>query len=125
MVAGPGDAEKGHMSELRHTATVLPSALEALRAGAALHVDAGKWAGRVRAALDEDRLEVYAQPIVALTAGAGRSELLPRLIGRDGEVIPAEVFLPPAETFGLIRAVDRRIAERAVRVAARGTIVHV
>lgn len=41
------------------------------------------WVGRIRDALDEDRLVVYSQPIVPLGDGVPREELLLRMLGRD------------------------------------------
>ncbi|MGH2977099.1 MAG: EAL domain-containing protein [Gaiellaceae bacterium] len=79
------------------------------------------WVGRVRDALDEDRLTLYAQPIVPLeSAEESREELLVRMVGRDGEIIPPGTFLPIAEKYGLIGEIDRWVATQAIRLAAAG-----
>jgi PAS domain S-box-containing protein len=78
------------------------------------------WVGRIRDALDEDRLVLHSQPIVPLTGGRPSEELLLRMIGRDGEIIQPGGFLPVAERYGLIREIDRWVITQAVRLAATG-----
>jgi PAS domain S-box-containing protein len=82
------------------------------------------WLGRLREALDEDRLVLYSQPIVDL--GTGRTvqhELLLRMLDRDGGVVSPGLFLPAAERSGLISEVDRWVIRQAVAAAAEGTAV--
>jgi PAS domain S-box-containing protein len=89
-------------------------------------LDALDWVRRVREALEEDRLELYSQPIVPLEgSGSAREELLLRMRTQDGDIIGAGEFIPAVESFGLITAVDRWVISRAVRYAARGRVVHV
>ena len=88
-------------------------------------LDSIGWVGRVREALDEDRLELHAQPILPLRGGAEREELLLRMIGRDGEIVRAGAFLPATEELGLMFEVDRWVIAQAVRFAALGRIVQV
>ncbi|MEA2468005.1 MAG: hypothetical protein QOJ57_2131, partial [Thermoleophilaceae bacterium] len=83
------------------------------------------WVGRIRDALDEDRLVLYSQPIVPLHGGDRREELLIRMLGRDGELIPPGSFLPVAERFGLIGEIDRWVMTQAVQLAAVGRRVQV
>jgi PAS domain S-box-containing protein len=78
------------------------------------------WLGRTRDAIDEGRLVLYSQPIVALKDGEPSEELLLRMIGRDGEVIPPGSFLPTAEKFGLILDIDRWVVLQAIDMAAGG-----
>jgi PAS domain S-box-containing protein len=78
------------------------------------------WVGRIRESLDEDRLELYSQPIIPLGDGSPSEELLIRMLGRDGEVIPPGDFLPVAEKYGLIGEIDRWVITQAVRLAADG-----
>jgi len=76
---------------------------------------------RIRAALSEDRLVLYAQPIIQLVdRQTVHHELLVRMAGPHGEVIPPAAFLPAAEDFGLIGAIDRRVFELAMNHAAAG-----
>ena len=78
------------------------------------------WVGRIRDAIDENRLVLYSQPIVPLAGGQPSEELLLRMIGRDGEVILPGTFLPVAEKYGLIGEIDRWVISQAVRLAAHG-----
>jgi PAS domain S-box-containing protein len=78
------------------------------------------WVGRVRDALDEHRMVLYSQPIVALAGGQGGEELLLRMVGRGGEIILPASFLPVAEKYGLIAEIDRWVTLEAVGLAATG-----
>jgi PAS domain S-box-containing protein len=83
-------------------------------------LDALTWIGRIRDAIDEDRLVLYTQPIVPLADGRPGEELLLRMIGRDNEVIMPGSFLPVAEKYGLIGEIDRWVITQATRLAATG-----
>jgi len=83
------------------------------------------WVGRLRDALDENRLVLYSQPIIPLTVDARRSEeLLVRMIGRKGEIISPATFLPAAEKYGQISEIDYWVIAEAVRLAAEGRHLH-
>ena len=60
------------------------------------------WVGRIRDALDEDRLVLYSQPIVPLVWGRPAEEVLLRMVDRDGNIVLPGEFLPAAEKYGLI-----------------------
>lgn len=81
------------------------------------------WIGRIRDAIDEDRLTVYTQPVVPLRGGRPGEELLLRIIGRDGEVILPASFLSIAEKYGMMAEIDRWVIRQAARRAARGKCV--
>ena len=70
---------------------------------------------RLRSAIDEERLELWAQPVldVARDACIGQ-ELLLRLRDTDGSLVPPAGFIPSAERFGLIGAIDWYVVDRAV-----------
>ena len=87
---------------------------------ASRELDALAWVGRIRDALDEDRLVLYSQPIVPLAGGEPSQELLLRMVGRDGEIILPGSFLPVAEKYGLIGEIDRWVIAEAIRLAAHG-----
>lgn len=79
---------------------------------------------RIKEALAEERLVIYAQPIVELASGKTvQHELLIRMLDRDGSVVPPMQFLPIAEEYGLIKEIDRYVIERAMRFAAAGQAV--
>jgi EAL domain-containing protein (putative c-di-GMP-specific phosphodiesterase class I) len=88
-------------------------------------LDALTWVGRIRDALDEDRLVLYSQPIVPLSGGQPSEELLLRMMSRTNEIIPPGSFLPTAETYGLIAEIDRWVVTQAVGLAAEGRRVEV
>jgi PAS domain S-box-containing protein len=80
------------------------------------------WLGRIRDALDQDRFELHAQPIVDLRTGETvQHELLLRMRDVDGTIIAPGAFLPIAERYGLISEIDRWVVRQAVAIAAAGT----
>jgi PAS domain S-box-containing protein len=82
------------------------------------------WVGRIQDALDEDRLVLFAQPIVDLASGAVmKHELLLRLQTREGEFVLPGLFLPTAEEFGLIKRIDHWVIGQACAIAAEGHCV--
>ena len=83
------------------------------------------WVGRARDALDDDRLVLYAQPIIDLhTREVVMHELLLRMIDRDGSIISPGRFLPAAEQYDLIEDIDCWVLAQAIEHAARGVKVH-
>jgi EAL domain-containing protein (putative c-di-GMP-specific phosphodiesterase class I) len=79
----------------------------------------------VRRALDEERLVLYAQPIVELASGVvTQHELLLRMLGDDGEVILPGTFLPVAERRGMISLIDRWVVRQAVQALAERPADH-
>jgi PAS domain S-box-containing protein len=95
------------------------------RRGAQRQLESLSWVGRIRDALDEDRMVLYSQPIVPLaTQGQGSSELLLRMIGPKGEVIMPGSFLPVAEKYGQIWEIDHWVIRRVAAIAASGRRVH-
>jgi EAL domain-containing protein (putative c-di-GMP-specific phosphodiesterase class I) len=76
------------------------------------------WVSRVTHAVDEGRLELYAQPIVATRPDSPRlpqfQELLVRLRDVDGELVLPGEFIPAAERYNIIGAIDRWVLEKSV-----------
>jgi len=82
--------------------------------------------GEIRRAFEEDRFEMHAQPIIDLATGETvQRELLIRMRGRDGELIPPGAFLPAAEKHGAIRDIDRWVLAQGAALAARGIDVEI
>ncbi|WP_346838747.1 EAL domain-containing protein [Microbulbifer sp. SAOS-129_SWC] len=79
------------------------------------------WVAEIHAALREDRLLLYRQPVVALRdhLRVHHYEILVRMRGRDGSVISPGLFLPAAERYGLIEEVDRWVIRRIFGYMAR------
>jgi diguanylate cyclase (GGDEF)-like protein/PAS domain S-box-containing protein len=78
------------------------------------------WVSRVTRAVDEGRIELYHQPIVP-TAPTAESpplfhELFVRLRGDGGALIMPGEFIPAAERYNVISAIDRWVVKRAVEV---------
>jgi PAS domain S-box-containing protein len=78
------------------------------------------WVGRIRDALDENRMLLYSQPIVPLGGGEPSEELLLRMAGTNGEIYSPGTFLPIAERYGLIGEIDRWVITKAIALAATG-----
>ena len=74
--------------------------------------------GQLRDALDNDKFRLDAQPILPLRGNYGRPrfELLIRMLGDRGEIIPPAKFLSAAERYQLMPAVDRWVVRHACEV---------
>ncbi len=68
-----------------------------------------RWVGRIQKALQEDRMQLYVQPILPLRARdeAFHLEVLIRMQDDKGDVLPPGVFMPAAEYYYLMPAIDR------------------
>jgi diguanylate cyclase (GGDEF)-like protein len=71
--------------------------------------------GKLRDALGNDSFRLDAQPILPLRGNYGRPqfELLIRMLGDRGEIIPPGKFLSSAERYQLMPTVDRWVVRRA------------
>ena len=82
------------------------------------------WVQRLHRALDEDRFELYAQPIVPIAGGGVQDEhmeLLLRLRDGEGQLISPGAFIPAAERFGMMPMIDRWVVRKALTtIALRG-----
>jgi diguanylate cyclase (GGDEF)-like protein/PAS domain S-box-containing protein len=77
------------------------------------------WSQRIQDALDRDRFVLHLQPILELATGQIKhGELLLRMKGERGKLIAPGAFLPAAERFGLIHAIDRWVVSRAIQLIA-------
>jgi diguanylate cyclase (GGDEF)-like protein len=77
--------------------------------------------GKLRDALDKDSFRLDAQPILPLRGNYGRPrfELLIRMLGDNGEIIPPGKFLSAAERYQLMPTVDRWVVHHACEVLGR------
>ena len=77
--------------------------------------------GMLRDALDNDSFRLDAQPILPLRGNYGRPrfELLIRMLGDRGEIIPPGKFLSAAERYQLMPTVDRWVVRRACELLGR------
>src|SRR5262249_20870545 len=84
-----------------------------------------RWVVRLNDALREDRFLLAFQPVVRLATGeVEHYEVLLRLRGASGEVIPPGAFLPAAERFGLMPQIDRWVVDHALPLLARQPSLH-
>lgn len=75
------------------------------------------WVEKIRAALEQDRFVLYAQPIVELSSGrVSQYELLLRMRSEEDALLLPGAFLPIAERFGLIGAIDHWVIGEAIRL---------
>ncbi|MCB1995897.1 MAG: ammonium transporter [Burkholderiaceae bacterium] len=75
-----------------------------------------QWVARLQAALDEDRLRLYVQPVLPLHDGpeAGtHQEILVRL-EEDVQIVPPGAFLPAAERYGLMPRIDQWVVDNTL-----------
>jgi Amt family ammonium transporter len=74
--------------------------------------------GKLRDALENDGFRLDAQPILPLRGNYGRPrfELLIRMVGERGEIIPPDKFLSSAERYQLMPSIDRWVVRRACRL---------
>jgi len=70
------------------------------------------WATRIKKAIKENRLRLYAQPIVSLKHDDKYNrhyEILVRLLDEDNNIVQPNSFIPAAERYNLMSSVDRKI----------------
>jgi len=77
--------------------------------------------GQLRDALSGNKFRLDAQPILPLRANYGRPrfELLIRMLGDRGEIIPPGKFLSSAERYQLMPTVDRWVVGRACQLLGK------
>ena len=76
-----------------------------------------EWVGRVNQALEDNRLQLWSQPIVAVDKGmegGDHFELLLRLCDEQGVIVSPGSFLPAAECYGLSTTLDRWVVSNAL-----------
>ncbi|MEQ8661867.1 MAG: EAL domain-containing protein [Gammaproteobacteria bacterium] len=77
--------------------------------------DQMSWVGRLEAALEEGRLRLARQPIVASDdRSVHHWEVLLRLEDEDGDIVLPGRFLPAAERYGLMPRIDRYVVDRVL-----------
>ena len=72
---------------------------------------------RIRDAITQNRLRLATQPIRSLASGGiERYELLLRMTGEDGELLPAASFIEVAERSGMVQELDRWVVAKALEM---------
>ena len=78
------------------------------------------WVNQLRNALDDDGFELRFQPINNIHTGeTTHHEVLIRLRGEDGKIIPPDAFLASAARFGMMSEIDFWIIENAAKAYAK------
>jgi len=80
-----------------------------------------EWVARIHGALDADRFCLFAQEIAAVEAPhrpASLFELLVRMVDEHGQLVPPMAFIPAAERYSLMPAVDRWVIRTAFATLA-------
>lgn len=81
-----------------------------------------QWVARINRALEEDRFLLFKQTIVPLTPSVSQAphfECLLRMVDDDGEMILPGAFIPAAERYNLMPALDRWVVNRAFTYMAQ------
>ncbi len=93
-----------------------------------------KWVSRISSAVEENRLELFFQPIIGIGKEHGKArghyELLLRMRDENGEIVSPDQFIPAAERYNLMPTLDRwvvreslsKLADRSSDGEARYTI---
>jgi diguanylate cyclase (GGDEF)-like protein len=73
------------------------------------------WAKRLRDALDDDRIALFAQPVVRLKdQKTMHHEVLVRLRDDQGGFIPPSTFIELAESLSLVQEIDLQVVEKLI-----------
>ena len=82
-----------------------------------------QWISRIQKGLDENRFCLWHQSIRPIRDDMPEpplSELFIRLIDTEGNVVSPGTFIPAAERYGLIAAIDRWVVKSALRFMSNG-----
>jgi diguanylate cyclase (GGDEF)-like protein/PAS domain S-box-containing protein len=89
---------------------------------ASLRHEEMKWVSRITKAVEEDRFELFFQPIIGIGEQHGRRrghyELLLRMRDENGEIVGPTQFIPAAERYNLMSTLDRWVVHEALTVLA-------
>ncbi len=81
-----------------------------------------QWVGRINQALEDNRFQLWSQPIVSINDETGSDEhfeLLLRLVDEQGQIVPPGAFLPATERYGLSTKLDSWVVSTALRWLSR------
>ena len=85
---------------------------------ASLRHEEMKWVGRITSAVEDDRLELFYQPIIGISNEHGNErghyELLLRMRDESGELVSPDQFIPAAERYNLMSTLDRWVIHKAL-----------
>ncbi len=81
------------------------------------HIGDMDWITRIRSALEQDRFSLFAQSLAALQPGTYTGlhfEVLLRMRGDKGQLIMPSDFIPAAERYGIMPAIDRWVVSKTL-----------
>jgi len=85
---------------------------------ASLRHEEMKWVSRITSAVEEDRLELFFQPIIGIGQvdgeRCGHYELLLRMRDENGNLVGPDQFIPAAERYNLMSTLDRWVIHEAL-----------
>ncbi|MDJ0938894.1 MAG: EAL domain-containing protein [Woeseiaceae bacterium] len=86
---------------------------------ASLRHEEMKWVSRITSAVEDDRLELFFQPIISIgdkDSGdrRGHYELLLRMRDENGELVSPDQFIPAAERYNLMSTLDRWVIHKSL-----------
>ena len=77
-----------------------------------------KWVSRITSAVEDNRFELFYQPIIGIgknkVGARGHYELLLRMRSEDGEIVGPDQFIPAAERYNLMSMLDRWVIREAL-----------
>ena len=77
-----------------------------------------KWVSRITSAVEDERFELYYQPIIGINDVDGKArghyELLLRMKDEKGDIICPDQFIPSAERYNLMSTLDRWVIKTAL-----------
>ena len=76
-----------------------------------------KFVTRIKEALEQDRFCLYYQPVVPVSREQSLShhvEILVRMVAPDGSLVQPDAFIPSAERYNLMTAIDRWVVMHAL-----------
>jgi len=85
---------------------------------ASLRHEEMKWVSRISSAVEENRLELFYQPIIGIgkdnSDARGHYELLLRMRDETGKLVQPNMFIPAAERYNLMSKLDRWVIHKAL-----------
>jgi diguanylate cyclase (GGDEF)-like protein len=116
VLAAADEAMYRAKTEGRNRVSMFESPVEAMAGGARRLTTSAK----IRNAITQNRLSLATQPIHSLSdGGIKRFELLLRMRGESGELLPASAFIGVAERAGMIQELDRWVVGQALELLGR------
>ncbi len=86
-----------------------------------ISITISEWIGKIHDALIHDKFRLYYQPIMPLSEGNPKNklEILLRMVDDDGTIIQPSEFIPIAERYNIMPAVDRWVIKKSFEAFMR------